>query len=76
MCSTVTDSLKWYMTFLATPELMRLNKSDIRSMITPLTQPLRWANGTINPTSKDAAMFAQGIATHGASSSAHGVRHE
>ena len=75
MCSTASDSLKWYMTFLVHPERLWLSKSEINTMITPSPQPLRWANGTINPSSKDASGFAQGMSTHGSPDTAHGVSH-
>ena len=73
-CSTVMDSLKWYMTFLLRPEVLGLTKADISAMITPQLDHLpRLPNGTKGPGYSDAAQFAQGMATHGSSDVGHGV---
>lgn len=74
-CSTVTDSLKWYTTFLLRPKVLGLTKADISAMITPQLDHLpRLPNGTKGPGYTDAAQFAQGMSTHGSSDAGHGVR--
>ena len=75
LCSTAADSLKWYMTFLTRPEVLQLNSADIEGMITPkLDHCLLFANGTVKPSSEDAAGYAQGMSTHGSPNTSHGVR--
>ena len=62
------------MTFLVKPEVLQLSKADIESMTTPeVEHPLRFANGTMKPSTKDAAVFAQGMGIHGSPDSGHGV---
>lgn len=74
LCSTAADSLKWYSTVLSKPELLRLSKANIESMITPkLDHPLRYSNGTMKASMEEATVFAQGVSTYGSPNSSHGV---
>ena len=75
LCSTAADSLKWYMTFLTRPEVLQLSSADINSMITPkLDRPFKFANGTYNPSTEDAKVFAQAMSTYGSPDTGHEVR--